>query len=625
VIQNHLEGLNPEQMAAAAAMGHCLVVAAPGSGKTKMLASKAAHLLAMGASVTAVTFTKDSALELRARILKQAGEGYLEQLLVGTFHSIDLLMAFPKLTKTPMGRMILAQSKSALTSPWKIVREGVRRDAVQRAMDASGLDLKEIADGTALIEALKSGQRKPADDAEEILVEAYKEILAKQGVIDFQDILLNTNRGMEEGFITPLKTDYLLLDEFQDTDKAQFDWVIHHAKAGSKITAVGDDDQSIYGFRNALGYVGMQKFELSLSAEKIILGMNYRSHGEILVPANELIQYNGENRVPKALVSFRGNGGQAYWEKFSRDAEPLACISEIQKSLKQGQTVGVLARTNKRLDDIEAQLIRAQIPYSRPAGDSILNSRETQLMLATLTLLVKETARDADQLLSWCGVDEDDLKSLHAALGPQIFKAIEKGGRNALNNVALKDAAKTILRGIAKRLVEWAVYVQTDCADFVITRASELLIEHTPDKRAKMILPIVADIFRKPTGKSASTGSLAQKVDEITKMISRPVDTAPDPSVSVSLMTAHGSKGLEYDMVWILGADDGVFPSKDGSIQEERRLFYVAMTRARKILWISSVSSAVSEFVLNSCVPRIDSNYFLAFTSGGQSTNSASV
>jgi DNA helicase II / ATP-dependent DNA helicase PcrA len=207
---------------------------------------------------------------------------------------------------------------------------------------------------------------------------------------------------------------------------------------------------------------------------------------------------------------------------------------------------------------------------------------------------------------------------LHAALGPQVFKAMEKGGRNALTNVALKDAAKSSLRGIARRISEWAVYVQTDCADFVISRASELLIEYTPDKRSKVILPIVAEIFRRPSGKSATTGSLAQKVDEITKLISSPAEKNVDTTVSVALMTAHGSKGLEYDMVWILGADDGVFPSKDGSMQEERRLFYVAMTRARKVLWISAASSAVSEFV---CIPRIDSSYFQEFTGSGQQAN----
>ena len=608
--KNHLEGLNSEQLAAATSMGHCLVVAAPGSGKTKMLASKAAHLLAAGKTVTAVTFTKDSAMELRERILKQAGEGYIEQLLVGTFHSIDLLMAFPGHIKTAMGRTILAKSKTKLTTPWKIVREGVRRDAVQRAMDASGIDLKEISEATALIEALKSGQKTPADESEQILVDSYKEILANHGVIDFQDILLNTNQGIADGTISPLHTDYLLLDEFQDTDKAQFEWALHHAKAGALITAVGDDDQSIYGFRNALGYSGMQAFERELNAEKIILGMNYRSHAEILTPANELIQYNGENRVPKALVSFKGQGGRAYWETFARDVEPIACISEIENSLKRGESVGVLARTNKRLDDIEAQLIRAQIPYTRPAGDSILKSRETQLMLATMTILVKETARDTDQLLAWCGVEEEDIKSLHATHGEAVIGAIQRGGRNALANVPLKDAAKTVLRALAKRMMDWRVYVDTDGVDFVITRVCELLVEYTPDKRSKIILPVVAEIFRKSTGKGLSTGTLAQKVNEITKLISNPSEKALDKSISVNLMTAHGSKGLEYDMVWILGADDGVFPSKDSALQEERRLFYVAMTRARKLLWISATTSTVSEFIFNSSLPRIESDYF---------------
>lgn len=610
--QSHLQGLNADQLSAALAMSHCMVVAAPGSGKTKMLASKAAYLLSGGRTVVAVTFTKDSALELRDRIIKQAGDKYIENLLVGTFHSIDMLMAFPGQVRTPMGRNILRHSKSNLKAPWKIVREGARRDAVQRAIDASGVEVKDIAEATSIIEALKSGHRKPDTEEEQELLETYTDILEKYGVIDFQDILLKTNQGLMDGTISPLKTDFMLLDEYQDTDRPQLEWAFVHAKAGTFITAVGDDDQSIYGFRNALGYAGMQEFSTALNAQKIILGMNYRSHSEILTPSAALIEYNGDNRVPKALVPFKGAGGEAAWETFSRQIEPYACLSEITKSLQRNETVGVLARTNKRLDDIEAQLIREKIPYTRSAGDSILNSRETALMLATMSIVVKEDPKDVDQLLAWCTVDEDDLAVLHKQLGQKIFERLMAGGQTLMGSLPLKDGTKKILRALIKRINDWRSYVLHDCADFVVTRACELLIEHTQNNRSKAVLPIVAEIFKKTASKVVAT-SFPARLEEIKKMVASPGERDSDSSVAVSLMTAHGSKGLEFDMVWILGADDGVFPSKDSSLQEERRLFYVAMTRARKMLWISTTTIEISEFILNSGLSRVPSNYFADF------------
>jgi len=224
--------------------GHCLAIAAPGSGKTKTLAVKAALLLSRGKSVTAVTFTRDAALELRDRILAIAGQQAVSMLLVGTFHSIDLLMAFPGKQKTAMGADILRKGHSRLSRPWEIVREGSRRGFVACAIEHAELE-PTIEEATAVIEGIKSGHSKPETQRHAELAATYQDIMGRHGVIDFQDILLKTNEALDQGVISPLQCDHLLIDEFQDTDLAQFKWAMHHRKS-SVLTAVGDDDQSIY-------------------------------------------------------------------------------------------------------------------------------------------------------------------------------------------------------------------------------------------------------------------------------------------------------------------------------------------------------------------------------------------
>jgi DNA helicase II / ATP-dependent DNA helicase PcrA len=615
VLSQHLDGLNPEQLRAASCLTHCLAVAAPGSGKTKMLAAKAAFLLSGNATVTAVTFTRDSALELRERIVKQSGAASMGRLLIGTFHSIDLLMAFPAKARTTMGAEILRHSRSTLKKPWSIVNEGARRGAIARAIEAAGLGGLESDEATALIESIKSGHHSGPDESQRALVAAYTEVLDRHGVIDFQDILLKTNKGIATGTITPLKTDYLLIDEFQDTDLPQFTWAMEHAKAGSMVTVVGDDDQSIYGFRRALGYAGMDDFANRLSATKVVLGLNYRSHSEILSPSTALIRLN-EDRMEKALVSNKGPGGHSFWERFSTAAlEAKGCLSKVQESLKAGETVGVLARTNKRLNEIEVELIAAQIAYTRAGGDSILKTREMMVLIAALGCLVRDDPKDVDELLAWCAVGEEDLAALHKAFGQGVFAA--ERNRSAMGKVAVTDATKSLVTKLGRRIIEWRCFIETDGLPFVMKQLVPLLSEHAPDKRSLKLLQVVAEIVATPLAATLKkTGQhradFAAQLQSIRNaMAGRPTDQAQQLA-GVSLMTVHSSKGLEFDMVWVLGAEEGAFPDKDSAVQEERRLFYVAMTRARQHLWIScSGKPNPSQFITEAGIARVPEHTFL--------------
>lgn len=586
-IQEQIDTLNSDQREVAMCMGHCLAISAPGSGKTKTLAVKAAYLLQMGHTVTAVTFTRDAAIELRDRIVHLAGKESLPRLLVGTFHSIDLLMAFPAKARSGMGSEILKAGHSKLKRQWEIVKEGTRRSVVDRAIEQSGLAI-ERDEGTRLIEELKSGHMKPESPEQADLLRHYRDLMQRHGVIDFQDILLETNRALASGQISPLRTDHLMIDEFQDTDAIQFQWAMYHAGAGTILTAVGDDDQSIYGFRQALGYAGMVSFKDRLQARRIVLGMNYRSHAEVLVPSARLIGVN-KDRMEKNLVAFKGPGGDACWNRYgSRTDEAKACHAWARRALDAGRAVGVLARTNRRLDEVEAQCVRNGTPYTRAEGGSILQSRELAVFVAAMGLLTRDDILDADEVLAWLKLSEDDLTGVHKAIGTKPLTQLERAG---LAKLPLSSESRSVVSALLRRCYDWRPILDTGGIRFVVDGIYELLCEKRgDDRRSARALETVREIFLKPLGDDGKglyqMGAFLDGLRDL--MAGRNSKSKEEGKPAVTLLTAHGSKGLEYDNVWILGAEQGSFPDKTASVQEERRLFFVAMTRARKHLMVST-------------------------------------
>src|ERR1700733_9779644 len=260
-----LDGLNPQQREVAEARRHCLAVAGPGAGKTKTIATKVALLLSDPKSlVGAVTFSKDAAVEMRHRILKLSSPDAKRRLVDGTFHSL----AFKQLRK-PGG------------AKCDIASDGDRMGLLARVLAEHGFNWK-AEEAVPVIEKIKTNfGRVTAGPQEAVLYNAYQQALERNGKIDFQDMLRLSVAGMESGEIKPYAFTDLIVDEFQDTDPLQYRWVELHAMAGAHVTVVGDDDQSIYGFRAALGFRGMESFASSFEARRVVLGSNYRCRDEI--------------------------------------------------------------------------------------------------------------------------------------------------------------------------------------------------------------------------------------------------------------------------------------------------------------------------------------------------------
>ncbi|MBK4736070.1 ATP-dependent helicase [Noviherbaspirillum pedocola] len=588
-----LAGLNPEQRAAALSRRHTLVIACPGSGKTKTVAAKAALFLREGARVAAATFTRDAAMELRERIVKEAGAGCQSRLLVGTFHSIDLLMAFPTRRQSEFGSAILKDMKSPFSTPWKIIDEGDRRGYVIRAMNAANVTGMQLDEAMRIIEVAKATKATATMEPSHVeMVAMYRELLQRAGKIDLQDIILLTNDALADGSMSPLPVDYLMIDEFQDTDRMGFSWAAAHAKAGVAVTVVGDDDQSIYSFRDALGFDGLRQFETMFQAQRILLDTNYRCHAEILGSASHLIRVNTE-RIEKSLVAAKGPGGSVGWASYEDTfAEAGAAAKEAKEHIERGATFAIIARTNRRLDEVQAELIQQKIPHRRSDGSSIFNLPEVQVYGAALRTVIQPTATDVDEVLSWAGAGEEDLAAIHRKVGENIY--IGAAGDFADADVSAKGLE--IWRSFAKRHAAWQKLNKIAGYSMLNLSVREWLEDH-------LRKPYQAQNLYKGHALYATRGeSLEERLKSVglAERSSKTRDKKGDEKKAddaahvtpVDLITAHGSKGLEYDGVFIIGLEEGVFPSKDTGIEEERRLMFVGMTRARKTLFLGSVKTA---------------------------------
>jgi superfamily I DNA/RNA helicase len=541
-----LDELNPQQREVAQLRQHCVAIACPGAGKTKTIATKAALLLQSNAAlVGAVTF------------LKAAGSDLKKRLIAGTFHSL----AFKQLRR-PGARAL------------DIASDGDRLGLLIRVMQELGREGK-AEDVIPTIEKIKTnfGRCDPnTDDGE--LYQAYQDALARNGKIDFQDMLRLAVEGMENGTILPYPFTYLLVDEFQDTDPLQYRWIELHAKAGSIVTVVGDDDQSIYAFREALGYRGMESFIKSFDAKPVVLGSNYRCRSEILAAADVVIR-NNVDRIAKTLRAEKGSGGIVLSSRHPDEyEEAVAAVETLGPRIAKGESCAILARTNRILDPLETVCRSHGIKYYRASGASVLSRPEGALMCNLLEIVerVKDTGLDA--VLAHSGLTAHQLRALHADMGAQLIQR----GRAELISLGLPEDVATNYREFMKRLAEWQSLCERRFHSLTLSGVAEWMMKYARKDSAIRAIQATDDVL------SRLTGSFAERL-----LFLRQSNNEPTPGALI-LTTMHSSKGLEWDHVWIARSEETIVPDPKSTEPEERRLFYVAMTRARESLMISGTS-----------------------------------
>jgi DNA helicase-2/ATP-dependent DNA helicase PcrA len=665
-----LEGLNPEQLAAVTLPPEpALILAGAGSGKTRVLTTRIAWLIQTGqlspGGVMAVTFTNKAAKEMLTRLDAMLAIP-VRGMWVGTFHGLcnRFLRAHWKMAALPQGFQILDTSDQL--------------SAVKRVMKAMNLDEerhvpKQVtwAIAGAKDDGLRPKDIEVRDEQSRVMVqvyEAYDAQCQREGVVDFAELMLRTFELMRDH--PALREHYqrrfrhILVDEFQDTNKLQYAWLKMFAgpsELGCALFAVGDDDQSIYAFRGA--QVGnMAAFEREYRVRTVIkLERNYRSYGNILDAANELISRNSR-RLGKNLRTEAGPGEPVRVHEAPSDfAEAQWFVEEAQQLHREGtprHEIALLYRSNAQSRVMESALFNAAIPYKVYGGLRFFERAEVKHALSYLRLI--ENPNDDTSFLRVVNFPArgigartiEQLQDAARASGRSLWQSVGslagKGGANLAAFTARVDAMRTATRGLTLREIIVHTLEASGLVDFYKTdregkerlenleelvNAAEAFVTQEGFGKDAVALPVDEVAARNgiaPFGASgiaafADTAGRAEFTTPGAQIVTSgevvaPPRLAPDAETgeimsplaaflthasleagdnqaqagqdAIQLMTIHSAKGLEFDCVFITGLEEGLFPHENSStdldgLEEERRLMYVAITRARKRLYLS--------------------------------------
>ena len=656
-----LSGLNPQQREAVEFVtGPVLIVAGAGSGKTKVLTSRVAYILARGAAperVLALTFTKKAAEEMKERIALLVGRKLARGLVMGTFHSVFIrfLRDYAASIGYPGSFTVYdrSDSESAVKACVKELKLDEKiykaREVLSRISFAkNGLFTPEAYKDNAEMQQQDLHGKKPFLWK---VYQLYQQKLRENGVMDFDDILLNMNILLRDNAEArreiASRFDYILVDEYQDTNYSQYLILKKLAAPHHNLCVVGDDSQSIYAFRGAQ-IQNILNFKKDSPESKVVrLERNYRSTRNIVDAANSVIAHN-EGRIPKKCYS-EGEAGEKIelLKSFTETEEAVqivsGIISRVMSEKAQYQDFAILYRTNSQSRALEEALRRKNIPYMIYSGNSFFDRAEIKDMMAWFKLCVnvnddesfkravgKPSRGIGDTSLS--GLNElrraRGLSSLFAAaacedyfdhLRPAAMTKIRQFCSlvNKLAVAAASGDAYEVARQIYDESGLYAFY-KSDTSIEGLARTSNLdeLLNSVQAFKEERLEDILSDINLEqaiPSDSQKNAPRTEQPVPEsgenlpaitladfleTTSLLSN-ADTSDNDengSNKVALMTVHSAKGLEFPYVYIAGAEENLFPSggmmaSPSDVEEERRLFYVALTRAKKAVTVSFAST----------------------------------
>ncbi|KWH17025.1 3'-5' exonuclease [Burkholderia multivorans] len=647
-----LANLNPEQYAAVTLPNEpALILAGAGSGKTRVLITRIAWLIQQGyaspATVLAVTFTNKAAREMMARLSAMMPID-TRGMWIGTFHGL-------------CNRMLRAHYRDAgLPQTFQILDTADQLSAIKRLMKTLNVDDEKYPPKNVqyfINNAKEQGLRPDKVDASDNfnrkfveLYQAYDQQCQREGVVDFPELLLRCYELL--AYNAPLRAHYqarfrhILVDEFQDTNKLQYAWLKMLAGGQNAIFAVGDDDQSIYAFRGA-NVGNMRDFEDEFRVRNLIkLEQNYRSHGNILDAANQLIS-NNAHRLGKNLRTDAGHGEPVRVYEASTDAQEAGWIvEEIRSLINTGLSrseIAVLYRSNAQSRAIEHTLMTSGIPYRVYGGLRFFERQEVKHALAYLRLIDNpndDTAFARVVNFPTRGIGARSIEQLADAArlyGCSMAAAIPyvtgKAGTSlgAFANLIAKMRAETQQMSLPET-VEYVVRA-SGLADFyqgeregqdrlenlqeLVNAATAFVSEegYGLDTPARSIPLRPGAIAAPEIGAARDDASVdvlapaslddpAQNPDTMTPLagfLSHASLEAGDNQAqagqeAVQLMTVHAAKGLEFSAVFITGLEEGLFPHENSvlesdGLEEERRLMYVAITRAKERLYLSFAQS----------------------------------
>jgi len=610
-----LAGLNqPQREAVTHESGPLLILAGAGSGKTRVLSHRIAYLLATDRArpneILAITFTNKAAAEMRSRV----------ELLVGRRARAMWVMTF----HSACARMLRANAERlGYTRQFTIYDQADSRRLIKRVLEDAGVDTKrftpaavgsQISDAKNKLRDAEAYARMVGSYFEQTVADAYRSYereLHRMNAMDFDDLLvrcvdlLRLFPEVRERYASGFR--YVLVDEYQDTNHAQYVWLQLLSGEHRNLMVVGDDSQSIYGFRGA-DISNILEFEQAFPDARVIkLEQNYRSTQTILDAANAVIA-NNRGRRPKRLWTELGAGDPIKIRELDDEhAEARFVAGEIQRLCDEGaarQEIAVFYRTNAQSRVLEDVLVRAEIPYQVIGGTRFYERAEIKDALAYLTALVNPHdqgaftrivntpprgigATSVSRLLAHANTTGAAIWELAGepeqvpGLRPAAVKALRRlsGTVRVLGERANGGApVATLLEELLREsgYLEWLEAQRTIEAQGRIENLQELV-----------------NVAAEYDASEADEHTLAEFLQQVALIAD--ADERRDEEGLVTLMTLHNAKGLEYPIVFIIGCEDGVFPHAraldEGSLEEERRLCYVGITRAERELYLTYARS----------------------------------
>ena len=597
-----LDTLNDEQKEAVEYLnGPLLVLAGAGSGKTKVLTSRIAYLIDKGISpynILAITFTNKAAAEMKSRVVKLVG-GEANSMQISTFHSFGL-----KLIRENNDLLGLDNNFAIFDVEDSIT--AIKRVLKRLDIDSNKYTPKSFHNKISSLknDLITSGEysKFARDDFEQLVIKVYTEYEKEKqsdNAVDFDDLLLlpiklfREHKNILEKYQERFK--YILIDEYQDTNEAQYILTKLLANRYQNICVVGDSDQAIYGFRGA-NFKNILNFEKDYKLCKtIILKKNYRSTKNILDAANSVIK-NNKLRHEKELESVKGDGELITYYRAKNGLDEIKFVADEITKLKENNSLDeivVLYRTNAQSRLFEEEFLKRGIPYRIIGAINFYARREIKDLMAYLKVI--NNPRDAISLLRAINTPKrgignksiEDIITRSNEEGISLFDAITTGKALAFKNLILE-------------LQEESSHLSlTELVDLVLDKSGlkeELEKENSVEAETRLENLEEFKSITKSFEDKYGLISLPDFLYEVS-LISDNTEIT-DSSDRVTLMTIHAVKGLEFDNVFITGLEEGLFPhmnsmNSNSEIEEERRLCYVAITRARNKLYITNARTRI--------------------------------
>ena len=617
-----LQGMNERQAEAVQTTeGPLLIMAGAGSGKTRVLTHRIAYLIEEKMvnpwNILAITFTNKAAREMRERAIDLNPR--TQDTLIATFHSMCV--------------RILRRDADHIgyNRNFTIVDPGEQRTLMKRILKDLNVDPKKFTERTILgtisnskndLVTAESYAKNANDLYTEIVVKAYKRYeteLKRSESMDFDDLIMNTillfDKNPDVLAYYQGKFQYIHVDEYQDTNHAQYQLVQLLAKRFKNLCVVGDADQSIYGWRGA-DMQNILDFEQDYPEAKVVLlEENYRSTKTILQAANEVIN-NNKKRRPKKLWTQNADGENIIYHRSGDEREEANFVAgqinhELQENKRQYSDFAVLYRTNAQSRAIEEALLKSNIPYTMVGGTKFYSRKEIRDVVAYLNVIAN--VRDNISF-------ERIVNEPKRGVGPKALETLRDFA--AQQNVSLLEASRDVtlssLKGKAAselfNLAHTLLNLADDVDQFTITELVEKVLDKTTYKKALEVqttsleaqnrlenieefLTVTKSFDDKESENAVEGETGLDKLSRFLNDLSLVADTdSYDETSQVTLMTLHAAKGLEFPVVFLVGMEEGVFPlsrqaEDEDELEEERRLAYVGITRAEEVLYVTNASS----------------------------------